>query len=97
MSSVLTIKASPRQKIWVKRLADECDVPFEIIWKQVDTNLVFSVGCEPLNKNGWYCEMVLEFVDDDNRERFRELIDEYQKILNHLETCYNMEVEEVED
>lgn len=96
MSSVLTIKASPRQKIWVERLADECDVPFEVTWRQINTNLIL-VDYEPLDKEGWYCEIFLEFVDDDIKDSFRKLIDKYQKILNHLETCYNMEVEEVED
>lgn len=96
MGSVLTIKASPRQKIWVERLADECDVPFEVTWRQINTNLIL-VDYEPLDKEGWYCEIFLEFVDDDIKDSFRKLIDKYQKILNHLETCYNMEVEEVED
>ena len=96
MCKTLTLKATPKQKIWVERLADECYVPFEVSWRQINTNLIL-VDYEPLDKNGWYCEIILEFVDDNTRNDFRELINKYQKILNHLETCYNMEVEEIED
>ena len=96
MCSMLALKAAPRQKIWVERLADECYVPFEVAWGQIDTNLIL-VDYEPLDKNGGYCEIILGCVDDNTRNDFKELINKYQKILNFLETCYNKEVEKIED
>ena len=96
MCKTLTLKATPKQKIWVERLAGERYVPFEVSWRQINTNLIL-VDYEPLDKNGWYCEIILEFVDDNTRNDFKELINKYQKILDFLETCYNKEVEEIED
>ena len=96
MCKTLTLKATPKQKIWVERLADECYVPIDISWHQLNTNLIL-VDYEPLDKDGWYCEIFLEFINESAMNSFKKLIEKYQKILNHLETCYNMEVDEVED
>ena len=40
---------------------------------------------------------ILEFVDENTRNVFKELINKYQKMLDFLETCYNKEAYEVED
>ena len=96
MCSTLTLKATHNQRIWVERLADECCIPFETVWRQISTNMVL-VDYEPINTDGWFCEIFLEFINKTTRDDFKELINKYQKILNYLEACYNKEVEEVED